>query len=283
MSTTTINYDNYNFNLLLDDKEIIIKITNNNTLDCYEANLYDCDLNLKSIRRFYNLIISALNKEQNYTIDILEKINKIECKIIFINNVIDVEENLIINKNKSADKDTQKLKQIITIQQNEINQMKQRLEQLENERLVIMLTIVFNTSNLKIIKIPINIVSVFLDRSCYYNITFLFNGKQKMEYLYYESLEYYKDDIIQLNIKNISIKKCDNPNVGVQKLFLEAYLPYKTNFMIDSIETDHNELIEILIKYKNYKKLLIGFDKSYNDLAIKKHCKINNIEFGYIQ
>ena len=37
-----------------------------------------------------------------------------------------------------------------------------------------------------------------------------------------------------------------------------------------------------ILEYSNYKKLLIKYDKDFNDNPIKQYCKTNNIEFDYV-
>ena len=65
--------------------------------------------------------------------------------------------------------------------------------------------------------------------------------------------------------------------------FIKNYLSNRQDFVIDEIEIHNNELIDTLIKYSNYKKLLIKYDKDFNDNEIKAHCQINNIKFDYIK
>lgn len=56
----------------------------------------------------------------------------------------------------------------------------------------------------------------------------------------------------------------------------------KDDFKIDEILTEDNEIVNNLIAHTNYNKLFIKFDKTFDDTAIKAHCKANGIEFGYI-
>jgi len=65
--------------------------------------------------------------------------------------------------------------------------------------------------------------------------------------------------------------------------FIKNYLSNRQDFVIDEIEIHNNEWIDTLIKYSNYKKLLIKYDKDFNDNEIKAHCQTNNIEFDYIK
>ena len=64
---------------------------------------------------------------------------------------------------------------------------------------------------------------------------------------------------------------------------INYYLSNRQDFVVDEIEIHDNRLIDTLIKYSNYKKLLIKYDKDLNDNKIKTHCKSNNIEFDYIK
>ena len=68
-------------------------------------------------------------------------------------------------------------------------------------------------------------------------------------------------------------------------MFFESYLSNRQDFVVDEIEIHDNRLIDTLIKYSNYKKLLIKYDndKDFIDNKIKVHCQSNNIEFDYIK
>lgn len=315
MSNTTINYDNYLFNLCLDDKEIIIKITNNDTLDNYECNLYDCDLQLKSIKKFNNLMIKTLNKEANYIINILEKNDKIECKIIFTNDIFDVEENLILKKNKSTNNDTLKLKQIITVQQNEINEMKQRLtkmellekrlEQLENEQYIMMKQNTFDdvVGEWRKINKNIDMWNLSAGRGCGKNPNDLCIMSQFDNIDYVNSPERHwrenignylvtrsgahsqiiKDKYLFFNINKIIVTLGTDAGLPLIELCLDIYLKFKKDFKVKEIQINDNCLIETLIKYTNYNKLVIKYNKEFNDSKIKEHCRINNIKFDYMQ
>lgn len=65
------------------------------------------------------------------------------------------------------------------------------------------------------------------------------------------------------------------------EIFFDVYLSNKINFVVEEISINDNGLIETLIKYSNYSKLLICYDKNFNDNMIKAHCELNSIEFGY--
>lgn len=104
-------------------------------------------------------------------------------------------------------------------------------------------------------------------------------------------------DFLQKEIKNIQItnlnilhyfrtKKIlllDTPKIDDSSLktFFDTYLKDKNDFNIDEIKTNNYGLINILIKYTNYNKLIIKYYNNYDYKAIKTHCETNNIEFEY--
>jgi len=99
-----------------------------------------------------------------------------------------------------------------------------------------------------------------------------------------------QNSLIKFNVKKLVINDLITGKYFIKLYFLEFYLSNKTNFIIDEInivttvETIHflKLSVDILLRHNNYKKLLIKFDRSFNDTTIKTHCESNNIEFGYI-
>jgi hypothetical protein len=101
-----------------------------------------------------------------------------------------------------------------------------------------------------------------------------------------------QNSLIKINVKKLIIRYNQNTSDKgfVMSYFLNFYLSNKINFTIDEINivatvnTIHylRLCIDILLRHNNYKKLLINFDRSFNDTTIKTHCESNNIEFGYI-
>jgi hypothetical protein len=87
-----------------------------------------------------------------------------------------------------------------------------------------------------------------------------------------------------LNFKEIYTQFSGNCLSGVSliMLFFDTYLSNKTDFKIDLISICDNRIVETLLKYNNYNKLVIKYDKEFNDLKIKNHCDKNNIVFDYI-
>ncbi len=88
-----------------------------------------------------------------------------------------------------------------------------------------------------------------------------------------------------LNLKKINISSDFRENqhkyeemVG----FLNLYLSNRQDHIVDEIQIKDNRFVEVLLKYKNYKKLLIKYDKDFNDNQIKTYCKTNDIQFDYV-
>jgi len=92
---------------------------------------------------------------------------------------------------------------------------------------------------------------------------------------------------LYFNFKKIYIKN-DNSYGRYDKnitFFIDEYLLKKNDFTVDKITVANSfcsVLIPILLKYNNYKKLLIEYNKEFDDRDIISHCKSNNIEFDYL-
>lgn len=109
------------------------------------------------------------------------------------------------------------------------------------------------------------------------------SSKQKTE----QVLDRIDGEYLFLNFNSIVIK-CNHVNLHRElykiSYFVDEYLSKKKDFVVGLIETIYNsEMVPILLKHTNYKKLLIKYDKEFNDEPIKTHCKKNNIIFGYIE
>jgi hypothetical protein len=111
-------------------------------------------------------------------------------------------------------------------------------------------------------------------------------------YVGLKNIKTWSNTILHFDIKKIRtiIKKNKELNqksfdwdkrYGYAIIFFDTYLENKTDFVVEEIEIDDNRLFNTLIKYTNYKKLLIKYDKDFNDNEIKAHCVSNNIVFGY--
>jgi hypothetical protein len=101
--------------------------------------------------------------------------------------------------------------------------------------------------------------------------------------MYYEVLSVFlffdiKKLTLKINDENISLLD----KIKTSKAFINFYLGKKKDFVVEEIQIDNNQLVNTLIKYTNYNKLLIKYDKDFNDNLIKNHCVSNNIEFGYV-
>lgn len=60
METETITYNNYTFKIEFDKNQI--NITDNTLIEIYEASVKENDRHVKTIKKFYLMIINALNE-----------------------------------------------------------------------------------------------------------------------------------------------------------------------------------------------------------------------------
>lgn len=125
---------------------------------------------------------------------------------------------------------------------------------------------------------------------------------------YYKSscstIHFESKNILDFNIKKIIVETDLNlptrPSTGFVGYFLDFYLANKKNFVINEIVIDDNIYFPFLLKYSNYRKLLVKNKKEYyehkrgcgkiivskcnnsNFSEIITHCQANGIEFNYI-
>lgn len=89
------------------------------------------------------------------------------------------------------------------------------------------------------------------------------------------------------NFNSIIIKEVHtniNSELESIKYFIDEYLEKRSDFVVELIETIYNkDLVPVLLKHSNYKKLKIKYDKEFDDRTIQEHCTSHNIEFGYIE
>ena len=100
METETITYDNYLFKIELDKNQININMTDNtNTLmEIYEGTVKEDDVYVKPIKKFYLMIISALNEETSFNFSIDNQNSKMICTVSYNTIMVDMEEHIILNK-----------------------------------------------------------------------------------------------------------------------------------------------------------------------------------------
>ena len=98
MDIETITYDNYTFKIEPDTNQIKVNMTDNTLMEIYEGTVKEDDLYVKPIKKFYSMIIRALNKEQNFTFSIDNRNSKMVCTVSYSTDMVDLEEHIILNK-----------------------------------------------------------------------------------------------------------------------------------------------------------------------------------------
>ena len=98
MNTETIIYENYTFKVESNINQIKINITDNDLIESYECTIKENELNVTSTKKFYSMIIRALNKEKFYTFQINNQESKLVCNFYYKTDMIELEEKIILNK-----------------------------------------------------------------------------------------------------------------------------------------------------------------------------------------
>ena len=98
MDIEIITYDNYTFKIELDTNQIKINMTDNTLIEIYDGIVKEDDINIKPIKKFYSMIIRALNKETSFNFSINNRNSKIVCTVYYSTVMIDLEEQIILNK-----------------------------------------------------------------------------------------------------------------------------------------------------------------------------------------
>ena len=298
---------------LLDNLVCIIEL---NGIE-YKAKISQSDLKLVSVVKLQRIIKSNHKQiQQHYTINLTHQSNQITNTNYLIMDIcysgdIDFDEKIIFTQS-SLEEETSSNKQLIKIEQlekltkslqlkqteqcNVIELLKEKINRLEQDQ-----TIFFKyyndykhgppCSEQKGELLPKNIDNFNINMnklngdtydtvcSLYYN---LFERGANL------SFKYCSDNLLFFNFKNINFSY-NGPYVYNNRTathIIDEYLSKKNNFIVEqiNINTNINDiglLILTLLKYTNYKKLLIPYNKGFDDRSIISHCKLNNIEFAY--
>ena len=98
MSNNIIIINNYRLELNLLPTYINIKLTDTILCEEYECYINKNDIYIKSINKFYKMIINSLNKEPNYNFIIDHKITKIIFIISYNTEIVDIDEQITFVK-----------------------------------------------------------------------------------------------------------------------------------------------------------------------------------------
>ena len=103
MDIETITYDNYTFIIEQEKNQIKVNMTDNTLMEIYEGFVKEDDLYVKPIKKFYSMIIKALNKEQYFTFSVTTQNSKMVCTISYNNDIMEFEEYIILTKLSSSE------------------------------------------------------------------------------------------------------------------------------------------------------------------------------------
>lgn len=305
----TIIYDNYNFEILLRETDVKIKICDTLTTDIFECVVNENDTNKHSVSKFYKLLFCGLSKEKDFIFQITKLINKIMCKITYKNDFTDGEYTEVFTANKIEETQIEKLEKQIKMLSDHINKMDNRFDMLvtENNKLK------EKIKTMEIIEVPHlthcgystqtdiernfpvnnNKMEIFFSNvSVIPNDPIFCPWKYPLNILMAEPVQssygiLFAHQYKKLNIYKINVRADTFCNIDRVFTFLDRYLSF-TNCIFEEIEINIevkevyacvNKYISILQKYSNYKKITIKIQNgSYDEKSFANHCKKNNIE-----
>ena len=304
------------------NESIQIEIEDLDNGEKYSNIIKNSDIEIKNIKKFYTILSNAFESKPNYYVKIEpiihESTNKlaIEVKLnyddlvdltdtiyldnIKINqNIFQVKLNTIEEKFNSKIKDVELsyknqieiLVETNKILQEEIKKLNKIVDNIEKEQVIIIQKDIIINKYIDILDLDVddnNGLSFHIIHYNKFNAPKVFRSHfQKMgDSIFGTSIPNFKNSISNyalLNIKKIKASKIFQQNYIEANTFINYYLSNRQDFIVDEIEIHDNRLIDTLIEYSNYKKLLIKYDKNFNDHEIKAHCQTNNIEFDYIK
>jgi len=304
------------------DDSIQIEIEDLDNKEKYSNTIKTSDIEIKNIKKFYTILLNGLESKPNYYVKINpithESKNKlaIEVKLNY-DNLVELTEtiyldNIKINQNifqvklmELEEKFNSKIKdveftyknQIETIRetnrvlQEQIEKLNKIVNNIEKEQVIVIQKDIVIHKDIDIIDLDNddnNGLGFHIKHYNKFNTEKIFSLYfQKIgDLMYSTSIKNFNNSISNyalLNIKKLKVSKIFQKNYIEANTFINYYLSNRQDFVVDEIEIHDNRLLDTLIKYSNYKKLLIKYDKNFNDNEIKTHCKSNNIEFDYIK
>ena len=295
----TIYFYDYKFDIELVNTSINIKVFNTTSLDLYEGSVNEAEIYIQPISKFYKMLVSGLNKENNFNFEINNLTDKLKCRLNYLNEFVDIEEFIILNKkanNKAVEYHQQNeinlLKEQVKLLSEQVNQMNSSVNFLlkENELLKNTIeereTVVIYGNQIPVNNVWLQVHGDGNNNRCIVNIKpskilNWFNGAHQMAHDASYAL---------LNIKKLEIIATNDNGSHNQQLefFINNYLSTIKHKILDEIHirgsNGYSAVYFIALqKYNNYKKIIISVqDVHYDKLAFDLHCKNNNIQIEYV-
>ena len=220
MNTDTITYENYTFKIESNINQIKINITDNDLFESYECVIKENELNVKSTKKFYSMIIRALNKKEFYNFKIDNQESKLVCNFYYKTDMIELEETIILNQI------------LIMNEKQELILLRERVKSLE-----LMLTPIFgrHVSTYEPMRFDLN--SKILDFRPFNTDTIKENGHARNEFrlsaniLDFNKFIYVKKIIFDLQFSPIYCRSFNPPiALNAQSITDYYYLCYKNEF-----------------------------------------------------
>ena len=306
----TIYFSDYKFDIELVNTSINIKVFNTTSLDLYEGSVNEAEIYVQPISKFYKMLVSGLNKENNFNFEINNLTDKLKCRLNYLNEFVDIEEFIILNKkanNKAVEyylnnkievleEKNKLLNTQVDSLRTELIQIKSSIQLLEKYAFLIhtyTYTVSCNNGNLQswspINYVPINNCTLEINNSGVgispNNLWHNFTGCTFYTD-YVKNLVPFNPNKIRIS-NNITLYGNEYKEVwGLTPRinFLTQYLSSKLNVIFDEINIENtlDDIIYVLTLFKNYKMICIKkldgkIPSDYN--YIKTHCKDNGIQF----
>ena len=288
----SITYNDYKFDISDEQNSIKIQVFNNKTQEFYSGTVNENEIYVQPIGKFYKMLLSALNKEENFDMEITKSNDKLKCKILYKTEFIELEEIFsldkvdngkaveyqLIEEIKTLKDDNIELKKLVTdltikltLLLDETNDLKQKVKNLEENEVTFMKETgtSYGNTGYAYKPIPKNNANLIIDNSgweVYQNNTVI-----------YDYLKNGFDAIFNFNKITINNVESFNPTNGQGLLNIIKMILNKTqtinHIIVYNYPPQLKEFADILLKYSNYKKL------SINNTMFKSHCKKNKIVF----
>ena len=280
-----IIFSNYKFKFALNDTTLNIQIRNIINNNLFEGTINEHEV--KSIKKFYKMILNALNKTEHFNILINEKNELININVNYDSDFTNIEEFFALNKiNKCYLQDEiNGLKKDIAMLISHNKLLEQKIEQLEGNEVIEqqMHKLTFkNDVSLTIFlqyQTPQNSGTLFLFSP--YNFSFHFehdNCKNNSVYMInYDNIHIelsYRKEIEDSPKKQHNIVKFLQTYSELNKHVINKI--WVSNFQYkcgDQIYKTSHDISKTLGGLTNYKELFIEDDQ------LVDHCKKNNIKF----
>ena len=280
-----IIFSNYKFKFALNDTTLNIQIYNIINNNLFEGTINDYEV--KSVNKFYKLILNALNKIENFYIKINEEYELIKISVNYNTDFGNIEEFFTLNKVDNNKfyllNKIDELEKNIAMLVSHNEQLEQQIKQYEN-KLIDDIDLVINI-------VYSDYFCCDIESAIFYQYDEIVNyGNKNEPFIIYSK---HMLDIIFNKITINFIQKTNKTNNVINYTLLHnnpitalltTYASFNNNkinqIIINGVDNKNkikNDIIETLGTLTNYKELHI------NNNQLENHCKKHNIKFVKIE